>query len=219
MKVIILILILFCVNTNAQGQTYIKTIKNNFLNLDSTLYVDNVLKEIEQDILSQDFYELANKSNKSAFDYEYLDILRNRKKQIITDVRRSKILFSLDFNIDTSGIQANNFLLITPTPFKFHLYCFDKKVYPTRYILFYNGKLDSYSGYPTFSKEYLKQAQKAYKVVLRKKPQFLLFSWNLPNTVVYVLNDKIYVCRVIQRKIYELDEYVRLFKHTIQKGY
>jgi len=193
--------------------------KNLFNNLDSTLYMEKVLTEIQQDVLSEDYYGLLNKPVKDIIEIEILDVTQKRYNNSVGDILKSKMLFVLNFEIDTSRISTNDYLKIDPHYFKFHVFCFDKKKYPSKYILFYDGKLDSYSTFPTYSRKYLKHNQEAYKEVLRKKPEYLLFCWSLPNSVVYVLNDEIFVYRVMQRKVYELDEYVKLFKHTIRKGY
>jgi len=48
---------------------------------------------------------------------------------------------------------------------------------------------------------------------MRKKPQCLLYSSELEgmNTILYMLNDKIYVYRIIQMKEYELSEYLKKY--------
>jgi len=48
---------------------------------------------------------------------------------------------------------------------------------------------------------------------MRKKPQYLLYSSELEgmNTILYMLNDKIYVYRIIQMKEYELSEYLKKY--------
>jgi hypothetical protein len=212
-------IILVFLHINSNGQSISPSIKNLFNNLDSTLYMERVLTEIQDDILSKDYYELLNKPEKNIVEIDIIEAIKKRYNSTIEDIKKSKILYVLNIDIDTSKISTNNYLIIDPNYFKFNLFCFEKKKYPSKYILFYDGKLDSYSTFPTYSRKYLKHNQEAYKEVLRKKPEYLLFCWSLPNSVVYVLNDKIFVYRVIQRKVYELDVYVKLFKHTIRKGY
>ena len=54
---------------------------------------------------------------------------------------------------------------------------------------------------------------KIYKKILRKSPKYLLNCDSLEggNTIWYVLNDEIYVYRIIQMKEYKLDDYVKKF--------
>lgn len=212
--IIIFILIISVLKINAQD--YISAIKNSYRDLDTSSYVMKVINEIQNYIIDDNFIKFKNKPNKNNSDYEIIDIIEHKLNKVIKDIDNSNLIFILNFEIDTAKIKTNNYFVVNPNNFKFNVYCVGKKAYPYRYILFYNDKLDNYSSFPTFSKKYYSQIRNAYKVVLRKKPQYLLNCWALPNSIVYVLNDKIYVYRVIQRKVYELDEYVRLFKQTIR---
>ncbi|MDO9154106.1 MAG: hypothetical protein Q7U47_10455 [Paludibacter sp.] len=212
------------------GQSIVENIKKQFSILDSINYIENVKSEYKQNIektiketndliIELNRNDSLNLQLRAAMKYNLeSDISKNASfSDFISMITNSKILFVLNFEIHTTKIHTNDYFKIEPHYFKYHLYCFDKKKYPSNYVFFYSGELDSYSNYPTFSRKYLSQVQYAYKMVMRKEPQYLLFCWTLPNSVVYVLNDKIYVYRVMQRKIYELDEYVKLFSHTIRK--
>jgi len=49
---------------------------------------------------------------------------------------------------------------------------------------------------------------------MKMRPTYLLDCIYLPNTVLYVKNDKIFVFRVIQSEIYELDKYIDKFRDS-----
>ncbi|MDO9155172.1 MAG: hypothetical protein Q7U47_15935 [Paludibacter sp.] len=219
MRTIIITIFFAFVSIHTKSQSLIKIINDTYSNLDSITYTEQVIKKIKEDIFTYEYHKLSNKPEKSISDVELLDAITKNHNRNVHEISDSKILFVLNFEIDTSKISTNDYFRVNPHYFKFNLFCFDKKKYPFKYVLFYDGELDSYSTFPTFSRKYLKHVQHAFKVVLRRKPQYLLFCWSLPNSVVYVLNNKIYVYRVIQRKTYEMDEYLKLFSHTIRKVY
>ena len=97
----------------------------------------------------------------------------------------------------------------------FNLFYFDKNYKGDLYI--YCGEdgeyWRSYSFYPTFSRVIAKNAPKAFRKIMRKKPKYLLLCDELEgmNTILYVLNDKIYVYRIVEMKEYELSDYFEKF--------
>ena len=96
----------------------------------------------------------------------------------------------------------------------FNLISFDKLFKPQFYVYVVCGKfVENHEFFPTFSKQAGKNVPKIYRKILRKNPQYLLNCDELEggNTIWYVLNNEIYVYRIIQMKEYKLDDYVKKF--------
>jgi hypothetical protein len=101
----------------------------------------------------------------------------------------------------------------------FNLFYFDKHFNLKFFILVENGEYvhdDTYyrSSIPTaYTSGMAKKAIKGFKKILRKNPKYLLYcnQFEGANTILYVLNDKIYVYRIIQMEEYELSDYIKEF--------
>jgi len=101
---------------------------------------------------------------------------------------------------------------------KYDIYFFNKKLYRTKSLYIecsYKGyDVEFTEAYRTFNSDYAKKLKYAYRKIMKMYPTYLLDCICLPNTVLYVKNKKIYVFRVIQSEIYELDKYIDKFRDS-----
>ena len=98
----------------------------------------------------------------------------------------------------------------------FNLFYLGKHSKNNFYVFVHNGEYAyGQDTYPTVSRPIGKNIRKVLRKIMRKQPKYLLFCPELEemNTILYVLNDKIYVYRVAQMKEYELSDYFKHFPH------
>ncbi|MBD1420995.1 hypothetical protein [Sphingobacterium chuzhouense] len=135
--------------------------------------------------------------------------------KINKEINGNRIKFVLRVDIDTSRLNSNSYLVLEDSRYAFDIYCYDSKFNPTFFVYFNKDELDNFGNvYQTPELKYAKKLKAAVKQILKKKPKHILFSYHLPNTILYVNNDRIYVYRVIQKEVYELDHYVAKFKDS-----
>jgi hypothetical protein len=99
----------------------------------------------------------------------------------------------------------------------FNLFYFDKYFKPECYVFVEHGRYvhndTCYcSSIPSaYANLISKNALKVFRKTLQKQPKYLLYCPELEgmNTILYVLNDKIYVYRIAQMKEYELSDYIK----------
>lgn len=112
--------------------------------------------------------------------------------------------------------DSNNELFLCPdtTKLNFNILFFGRPAYPVHYIFMNNGELEvSMSFYPTVSRPIAENVRQAFGRIMRKQPKYLLWAPQISgmNAILYVLNDKIYVFRIVEMREYELSDYLRKF--------
>jgi hypothetical protein len=129
---------------------------------------------------------------------------------------KRKIWFLLNTKIERDTISNTNKYLIKPDTSKmcFNIYIFGKYSFPDSSIDFENGEFQGYGPFGTFSQIIAKKGSVAFKRIMKKQPKYLLYCYQLEqmNTIMYVLDDKIYVYRVVEMEEYELNEYLKKFQ-------
>ena len=105
------------------------------------------------------------------------------------------------FQPDTSNLPFNLFYLDRRNNFRFHVLVEDGKYS-------YHGNL-----WFTFSRQIARNFPRALRRIMRKNPKYLLFCAELEgaNSLMYVLDDKIFVYRIAQMQEYELNDYLEKF--------
>ena len=193
MKKIVYILLFTILTSSLYSQSInYKIILQQYENLDTINYIKKV-KELV--LISKD---------------ENIIPIRNK---IVKKINDKNAFFVLKIDIDTSKIFSENFVKIDYCEKKFNLYFFDKSFHPT-FLYLENDQLSDFTDcFPTFSSNYAKKLKNAYKQVIKKEPKFLLECFHLPNTLIFAKDEKIYVYRVKQKKVYELSDYVRKFRN------
>lgn len=109
-------------------------------------------------------------------------------------------------------LKSGKILQVDKSDLPFNLFCFDKNYKNDLYVYCENGKYSWQDNrYRTFSKQISKKSSKAFRKIMQKKPKYLLCCSELEgmNTILYVLNDKIFVYRITEMQEYKLEEYVQ----------
>lgn len=174
-----------------------QVVKNQYEKLDTACYLNNI-KEMIVD-------------NKDDYTAIYYSEIKNK-------IEKDNLIFVLKIDIDTSKISTNNYLKVDTCKLKYDIFFFNKKFYKTK-SLYVECSNEGYDiefteAYRTFNYDYAKKLKKAYRKIMKMHPTYLLDCISLPNTILYVKNEKIYVFRVIQSEIYELDKYIDKFKDS-----
>ena len=189
-------LILTCIGLQAQSVNF-QVVKDQYEKLDTACYLNNI-KVIIID-RKDDYTTMYYNEIKSKFE-------------------KDNLIFVLKIDIDTSKIFTNNYIKIDTCKFKYDMYFFNKKFYRTKslFIECSDGKYDVEftEVYRTFNYDYAKKLKYAYRKIMKMHPTYLLDCICLPNTILYAKNEKIYVFRVMQSEIYELDKYINNFRDS-----
>lgn len=175
--------------------TYRKSIATAFLNLDGSIQQQNIY-----DSIVRDFSKIWMERSYSMF---------------ISKVKDKPVHFVLNLMFEKHD-QYDQYSFFQPDTSKlpFSLIYFDKRFKPQFYINVVDGKfVFVHEFFPTFSKQVAKNVPKIYRRILRKNPKYLLNCADLEggNTICYVLNDEIYIYRILQMKEYKLDDYIKKF--------
>lgn len=184
------------------GQTPLSLIKEKYGELDSIQYLNDLNEAVFQSVI-RDFGEPLE------------DHIKERTNSIRNGISGQTIKFVLNVEIDTAKLYTDSCLIIKDFRFNFNIYCYDSKLNPTYYVFFVDNQLDIYGTiYPTYSKRYAKQVKFAIRQIIGKDPQYILECAHLPNTILYVKDDNIFVYSVLQKEIYQLNDYVAKFKDS-----
>lgn len=234
------ILIVFIVNSlfiyPLTSQSLIQQIQDKYKTLDSVLYIEKTILSFKEDDekRSKESYEFSLMLRKSELNNtdsiqrkiiidslhrEYMIDTKNIREERInsfaTSLRDKPLLYVLNLRIDSCTNDDNNIVLVPdPSNMPFNLFYFDKGLNLKSFVLFEDGQISHYdSRYRTFSKQIGKNAPKVFKKILRKNPSYLLYCNDLEqmNTILYVLNDKIYVYRIAQMEKFKLGDYIKKF--------
>ena len=203
-KVSSIILLLLLVINLINSQSKKDQLDTYYLQIDSVSY----LKSLE-DVVIESVIRDFNKPLEAHIKEKYCSIKNGIGNNIVK--------FVLNVDIDTAKLDSGiyDYLKIDTSRNNFNVYCFDKSCKPVYFIFFHEGKLEFYGDFfPTFSKRYSKKVRSALRTVFKKKPSYLLNCIFLPNTILYVKDDKIFVHRVLQNEIYQLNDYVVKFKDS-----
>lgn len=94
----------------------------------------------------------------------------------------------------------------------FNLFYFDKKYKGRLYVYCVDGKYSSQDEhFITFSRKHARNAPKVFRKIMRKHPKYLLFCPDLEgmNTILYVIDNDIYIYRIVEMQEYKLGNYMR----------
>lgn len=213
----------------SDSQTLIQQIENAYNTLDSVSYIEDIILSYRGDWVIR--YKGYEERVDGLTELNYLDSIP-RQKQIIDSLwenltLRSKTTIEEQINEFSDIVRATTpvyilnlipqdkqTLQVDTGKLPFNLFYLGKHSKNNFYVFVHNGEYTYYGHdtYPTFSRPIGKNIRKVLRKIMRKQPKYLLFCPELEgmNTILYVLNDKIYVYRVAQMKEYELSDY---FKH------
>ena len=94
----------------------------------------------------------------------------------------------------------------------FNLFYFDKRCKGRLYVYCYDGKYGWHEdSYRTFSRPLVRNAPKVFRKIMRKQPKYLLFCPDLEgmNTILYVINNEVFIYRIVEMEKYKLDYYMK----------
>lgn len=212
---------MFFIPLNAQ--TLIEQIESAYCTLDSAAYLDDVISSYLRwvDEAMREEYEMWVEFTAGTFvnpngdkDYAKNDSMLcairkdfQRMSSKFEKAVRSRIpLYVLNLKlINEQTLQVDTCRLA------FNLFYFDERCKDGKYIYCENGEYSfDDSRYTTFSRKIGRNAPKVFKRIKRKHPKYLLYCYDLEkeNTILYVIDNDIYVYRIAQMKEYRLDDYM-----------
>ena len=94
----------------------------------------------------------------------------------------------------------------------FNLFYFDKRCKGRLYVYCDDGEYSWNDGrYRTFSRPLGRNAPIVFRRIMRKQPKYLLFCPDLEgmNTILYVINNEVFIYRIVEMEKYKLDYYMK----------
>jgi hypothetical protein len=234
-KICIILLSSFFVHT-LNSQILIQQIENAYNALDSASYIDNIILSFREEIEKQQ-KELDN-TTLELYGFDYISMDSFQRQNIldsIDNIRRKSIHFqevkiwSIEERINefSNRIRAKTpiyvlnlipqdkqTLQVDTRNLAFNLFYFDEDYKGSFFVYCKDGQYSwQDTRYRTFSQQLGVNADKVFKKIMQKQPKYLLYCSELEgmNTILYVLNDKIYVYKIVQMQEYELDDYIKTF--------
>ena len=212
--------LIFCISN---AQTLIEQIERAYSALDSTSFIDNIVlsysksleKEHEEtfksfvDICSSDVVQKQHIADSIYLRYFKDDKSWNDQevKKFANEVKAGTPLYVLNLKLkDKQTLQVDTSRLA------FNLFYFDKRCKGRLYVYCDDGE---YSGldsrYRTFSRPLGRNAPKVFRKIMRKRPKYLLFCPELEgmNTILYVINNEVFIYRIVEMEKYKLDDYMK----------
>lgn len=228
MKQTFLIFILCYLFTNSSSaQTLIEQIEQAYSALDSTAYIDEMIESYARSLENdeKDSYQLyldlwgtpddmGVRWGNEKVDSMYYDDLQEIKilhSQYLKDFE-NKLKSSSPVYLLKLKRKDDQTLQVDTGRLAFNIFCFDKKYKGSLYVYCNNGEYSwQDSRYITFSRKFGKNAPKAFRRIMRKQPKYLLYctEWESMNAIFYLLNNEIYVHRIVPMKEYRLDDYLK----------
>ena len=212
----------------SKAQTLIEQIERTYSALDSTSYIDNIVLsyskslEKEHEETFKSFVDMCSSGVDSSdivqkqhiADSIYLRYFKDDKtwndqevKKFANEVRAGTPLYVLNLKLkDKQTLQVDTSRLA------FNLFYFDKRCKGRLYVYCDDGE---YSGldsrYRTFSRRLGRNAPKVFRKIMRKHPKYLLFCPELEgmNTILYVINNEVFIYRIVEMEKYKLDDYMK----------
>ena len=223
-KIILLFIMCSSFSSISSAQTLIEQIEHAYNALDSAIYIDNLilsygksLDELEKET-HKTCLQLARSNGDSAkvavernrLDslysvYKSLNVLKTRKFE--KEVKSGNPLYVLNLKLDNERV-----LRVDTGKLNFNLFYFDNTYKGGLYVYCYNGEYSWQDcGFGSCSKIHKRNVPKVFRKIMRKHPKYLLFCPDLGdmNIIFYVLDDTVYVYKIIQMKEYTLDEYLK----------
>lgn len=229
MKRIYLIFIMsslfFCISN---AQTLIEQIERAYSALDSVSYINKIVLsyakslEKEHEETFKSFVAICSSGVDSSdvvqkqhiADSVYLEYFKDKKeldvqktKSFESEMKSKTPLYVLNLKLkDKQTLQVDTGRLA------FNLFYFDKRCKGRLYVYCDDGE---YSGldsrYRTFSRRLGRNAPKVFRRIMRKQPKYLLFCPELEgmNTILYVINNEVFIYRIVEMEKYKLDDYMK----------
>jgi len=224
-KHVFFIYIAINITPNIYGQELIESINNSYKLLDTALYIDDIKLHVYNDLEAQQkesdkaIIELHT-NNIDSVKKMYLLNLNNFSKQefnnftsIINNSQRMEFVLNLHTEKDTIDGNILYSLKHDTGNFIFNVWFFGKYQQPHYVVSVENGAYIGHGQFVVYSRKSGKMISKSFKQIMKKKPMYLLYCRELEgmNSILYVVNDKIYVYRTVEMKEYELQKYLEQY--------
>ena len=215
----------FCMSN---AQTLIEQIERAYSALDSTSYIDNIVlsysKSLEKghketfkllvDMCSSGVDSLDVAQKQHIADSVYLEYFKDEKKldaqktkSFESEIKSKTPLYVLNLKLkDKQTLQVDTGRLA------FNLFYFDKRCKGRLYVYCDDGEYSWNDGrFRTFSRPLGRNAPIVFRRIMRKQPKYLLFCPDLEgmNTILYVINNEVFIYRIVEMEKYKLDYYMK----------
>ena len=212
----------------SNAQTLIEQVERAYSALDSTSYIDNIVlsysKSLEKghketfkllvDMCSSGVDSLDVAQKQHIADSVYLEYFKDEKKldaqktkSFESEIKSKTPLYVLNLKLkDKQTLQVDTGRLA------FNLFYFDKRCKGRLYVYCDDGEYSWNDGrYRTFSRPLGRNAPIVFRRIMRKQPKYLLFCPDLEgmNTILYVINNEVFIYRIVEMEKYKLDYYMK----------
>jgi len=212
----------------SNAQTLIEQVEHAYSALDSTSYIDNIVlsysKSLEKghketfkllvDMCSSGVDSLDVAQKQHIADSVYLEYFKDEKKldaqktkSFESEIKSKTPLYVLNLKLkDKQTLQVDTGRLA------FNLFYFDKRCKGRLYVYCDDGEYSWNDGrYRTFSRPLGRNAPIVFRRIMRKQPKYLLFCPDLEgmNTILYVINNEVFIYRIVEMEKYKLDYYMK----------
>lgn len=223
MKKICIMLLLNSLFVHTLGsQTLIQQVESAYNSLDTITYIKDLQISYQQYLIQESKETEKLLLELSGLSYEDCDSIQKKHKNSIafSQIEERSNQFSDRIRAKTPVYVLNlipndeQTLQVDTGKLSFNLFYFDKDYKGSLYVYCKDGQYSWQDvRYRTFSRQVGENAPKVFRKIMRKQPKYLLYCSELEgmNTILYVLNDKIYIYRIVQVQEYELSDYIKTF--------
>ena len=212
----------FCISN---AQTLIEQIERAYSALDSASYINKIVlsyaKSLEKN--EEETYKLLYSPDSDSMkvaqwfnraDSMYLKYLQKNKILNEPDIRNfeNEVKSGTPLYVLNLKLKDKQTLQVDTGRLAFNLFYFDKRCKGRLYVYCYDGKYGWHEdSYRTFSRPLVRNAPKVFRKIMRKQPKYLLFCPDLEgmNTILYVINNEVFIYRIVEMEKYKLDYYMK----------
>jgi len=208
--------------SNIQSKNLIWHIDSAYQSIDTVAYLDKIklsykdyLEDSAKGMLDLELSFSYKRASDDSLHREYQHWIKERWDDFTFKINNSKPIYVLNLLVNKDSINNGRIILEVDTgKLNFNLFDFGKNFTGNLFVFVDN---ENYSGhdtnYITYAPKVGKNAPEVFRKIMQKQPKYLLYCYELEgmNTILYVLNNKIYVYRITQMEEYELNDYLKKF--------
>ena len=212
----------FCISN---AQTLIEQIERAYSALNSASYINKIvlsyaklLEKNEEETYKllyapdSDSMKVAQWFNRT--DSMYLKYLQKNKILNEPDIRHfeNEVKSGTPLYVLNLKLKDKQTLQVDTGRLAFNLFYFDKRCKGRLYVYCDNGEYSWNDGrFRTFSRPLGRNAPIVFRRIMRKQPKYLLFCPDLEgmNTILYVINNEVFIYRIVEMEKYKLDYYMK----------